>query len=165
MTSRNKHFHGREPFRHDRLTLEHAGGPFGFLNPTKAHFRCEPEDLSSAKTGGTQDEENSQPHGADDQERLKHQDSSEEVPAKDVRFIWRSRDNRKGRHALLVEKPAAGEESRFMVPRRTTHYKEVLKNIKLTLTYYPVWDISWLVAFVFTWGSVVWVMNVGIGVC
>lgn len=26
-------------------------------------------------------------------------------------------------------------------------------------TYYPVWDISWLVAFTFTLGSVVWVIN------
>ena len=26
-------------------------------------------------------------------------------------------------------------------------------------TYYPYWDVSWLVAFVFTWGSVVWVIN------
>lgn len=27
------------------------------------------------------------------------------------------------------------------------------------LTFYPVWDISWLVAYTFTLGSVVWVLN------
>lgn len=26
-------------------------------------------------------------------------------------------------------------------------------------TYYPVWDISWLVAYIFTWGSIVWCIN------
>jgi hypothetical protein len=60
---------------------------------------------------------------------------------------------------LLVQKPAAGEESQYLVPRRTSHYKEVLKTILLTFTYFPVWDISWLVAFVFTVGSMVWVIN------
>lgn len=28
-----------------------------------------------------------------------------------------------------------------------------------TFTYFPVWDISWLVAFIFTLGSCIWVMN------
>jgi hypothetical protein len=35
----------------------------------------------------------------------------------------------------------------------------VLKNIRRMFTHYPVYDISWLVAYVFTWGSVVWCIN------
>jgi len=35
----------------------------------------------------------------------------------------------------------------------------VLRNIWRTFTYFPVWDISWLVAFIFTLGSCVWVIN------
>lgn len=27
------------------------------------------------------------------------------------------------------------------------------------MTHYPVWDISWIVAYIFTWGSIVWVLN------
>jgi len=26
-------------------------------------------------------------------------------------------------------------------------------------TQYPVWDISWLVAYIFVWGSIVWIIN------
>jgi hypothetical protein len=47
-----------------------------------------------------------------------------------------------------------------MVPRRSSHPKEILKTVIKTFTHYPIWDISWLVAFIFTWGSVVWVLNV-----
>lgn len=156
---RNKHFFSREPFRNDdRLTLQHVEGPFGFLNPTRAHFN------HSQFSPGPASDEPATPHesGDDAEPRRKppKQDTESDIPAKNIRFLWRSRDNRKGRHALLVQEPGPGEEAPFMTPRPTTHPKEILKTVIKTFICYPIWDISWLVAFIFTWGSAVWVINV-----
>ncbi|UKZ46140.1 hypothetical protein TrVGV298_000338 [Trichoderma virens] len=155
---RNRRFFTREPFHNDdRLTLQHAEGPFGFLNPTRAHF-----DHSGLASGPASDETATPQESGDDAETRHEppkQASGSNVPAKNVRFLWRSRDNRKGRHPLLVQEPLPGEEARFLTPRRTSHPREILKTVIKTFTHYPIWDISWLVAFIFTWGSVVWVIN------
>ncbi|KAL7954811.1 hypothetical protein V8C34DRAFT_293304 [Trichoderma compactum] len=158
MPARNRRFFSREPFDNDnRLTLQHAEGPFGFLNPTRAHF-----DHSALASKPTPDEI-AEPHESGDDAETRHEQTKQaagsNVPAKNVRFLWRSRDNRKGRHALLVQKPPPGEEAPFVTPRRTSHPREIVKTVIRTFTHYPIWDISWLVAFIFTWGSVVWVLN------
>ncbi|KAH6611445.1 hypothetical protein Trco_001465 [Trichoderma cornu-damae] len=146
---RNRRFVTREPFDDDdRLTLQHAEGPFGFLNPTRAHF-----DHSALVPGPTSSDD------AEARHEPPKQGGEDNVPAKNVRFLWRSRDNRKGRHPLLVQEPLPGEDAPFMTPRPTSHPKEIMKAVIKTLTHYPIWDISWLVAFIFTWGSVVWVLN------
>lgn len=162
MPARNRRFLTREPFHNDaRLTLHHAEGPFGFLNPTRAHFD------HSAFAPGSASDETATPHESGDDAKARHeppkQAADSNVPAKNVRFLWRSRDNRKGRHPLLVQEPLPGEDAPFMVPRRTSHPREILKTVIKTFTHYPIWDISWLVAFVFTWGSMVWVLNVSLG--
>lgn len=80
----------------------------------------------------------------------------------DVRFKWTSRNNRKGRHAVVIHqsdeatssKPVAGT-----TPRPTASTRGVAQGIWRMLTYYPFWDISFDVAFVFTVGSVIWVVN------
>jgi hypothetical protein len=157
MPPRNKHFHWREPFEgDDRLTLLRAEGPLVCLNPTRGHFNH--SGLASSKP--TSSDDTAASHEGVDEHRIPKQYEGSDVPAKDIGFLWRSRDNRKGRHPLLVKRPRPGEEAPYLTPRRTSHPREVLKNIIRTFTYYPVWDISWLVAFIFTWGSVVWVMNV-----
>lgn len=155
---RNRRFFSREPFHNDdRLTLQHAEGPFGFLNPTRAHFD------HSALAPKPPPDEIAEPHESGDDAETKHQQTKQaadsNVPAKNVKFLWRSRDNRKGRHPLLVQKPLPGEEAPFVTPRCTSHPREILKTVIKTFTYYPIWDISWLVAFIFTWGSIVWVLN------
>lgn len=158
MSKTSHHFRLHEPFEHEKYQLEHATAPLGFLNPTRARFQLDgavPSDAAASTEPG--DSEGSEDIG---KERHGQHQKDEDVPAENVRFLWRARDNRKGRHALLVQKPRPGEETRYLTPRRTTHYKEVFKNIKLTFTYFPVWDISWLVALIFTLGSVVWVINV-----
>ncbi|KAL6902436.1 hypothetical protein GGI43DRAFT_339038 [Trichoderma evansii] len=158
MPARNKRFFTREPFRNDdRLTLQHAEGPFGFLNPTRAHFNHSKLAAGSASNKIATPQES----GDDAEARPKppKQGVDSNVPARNIRFLWRSRDNRKGRHALLVQRPAAGEDAPFATPRRTSHPKEILKTVIKTFTHYPIWDISWLVAFIFTWGSAVWVIN------
>ncbi|KIW10553.1 hypothetical protein PV08_11517 [Exophiala spinifera] len=156
MSKPSRRFRLHEPFQHEKYQLEHATAPLGFLNPTRAHFQLDgavlPAEAAAPAEAGDSE-------GSDYIGKKHHKEDDEEIPAKNVRFLWRARDNRKGRHALLVQKPQPGEETQYLTPRRTTHYKEVLKNIKLTFTYFPVWDISWLVAVIFTLGSVVWVIN------
>jgi hypothetical protein len=156
MPLRNQEFRTREPFDNDdRLTLQRAHGPFKFLNPTTAHFEHSAISSSSKPVDSTTSQDS-----VDSDVEAKHRHSEANVPTNDVRFLWRSRDNRKGRHPLLVQRPPDGQDGNFRTPRKTSHPMEVLKVVIKTFTYFPVWDISWLVAFIFTWGSVVWVINV-----
>jgi hypothetical protein len=135
----------REPFQNEAtadLQLQHSriGGPFSFLNPTRASFKYSgPQQSGAASNGraGTDSTDAKQHHG--------------------WHFLWRSRDNRKGRHPLVLTQSASN--TGLSLPRRTNHPSEILKVVKRMFTYYPVWDISWLVAYIFTWGSIVWCIN------
>lgn len=171
MASRNKQFSSRTPFSHQgshNLTLQHAHGPFQFLNPTQGLFRhslptSTPSShltTDSAEAGGGSPNNNAGQVGstaAASATAIKHWPSVE-----GVNFLWRSRDNRKGRHPLRVQKPLPDSSNNALLgaPRPSSHPREVLKGIVKTFTCFPVWDISWLVAFIFTAGSVVWVCNV-----
>ncbi|KAJ4334561.1 hypothetical protein N0V87_006793 [Didymella glomerata] len=75
----------------------------------------------------------------------------------DVRFKWSSRNNRKGRHAIVVDKGQASAGP--TTPRATSSLNSIARGIGRMLTYYPIWDISFDVAYVFTIGSVIWVIN------
>ncbi|KAF2852211.1 hypothetical protein T440DRAFT_37429 [Plenodomus tracheiphilus IPT5] len=77
----------------------------------------------------------------------------------DVRFKWTSRNNRKGRHAVIINQDPANAQSISTAPRSSSSMKSIVKGIWRMLTYYPIWDISFDVAYVFTIGSVIWVIN------
>ena len=78
----------------------------------------------------------------------------------DVRFKWSSRNNRKGRHAVVVNQNQASANSKQLTtPRPTSSLNSIARGIWRMLTYYPIWDISFDVAYVFTIGSVIWVIN------
>ena len=77
----------------------------------------------------------------------------------DVRFNWTSRNNRKGRHAVILDPAQRSTESKQTTPRPTSSLRSVAYNIWRMLTYYPIWDISFDIAYVFTIGSVIWVIN------
>ena len=149
----NKKFHpDHEPFREQKsLQIEngYTHGAFSFLNPTRAQFRHEPAGSKLAPSSNT----------ATSTSTEEDKPGKDEQPASDVRFLWRSRDNRKGRHALLIQDPVAGKDAQYIVPLRTSKPKEVMRNIVRMFTYFPYWDISWLVAIFFTIGSLVWVFN------
>ena len=88
---RNSVFRVYEPFRnHGSLELQHnrISGPFPFLNPTRAIFRANPQalDLPNTENGTVRDLQAEQNQKRPD-EHLSHK----------VEFLWRSRDNRKGR--------------------------------------------------------------------
>ena len=59
----------------------------------------------------------------------------------------------------MIEKPSSDKEAVIGSVQLTSQPSEVLKVVLRMFTYYPVWDISWLIAFIFTWGSIVWCIN------
>lgn len=147
MPSRNQHFGKRPPLAdHHHLKLHRADGPFASLNPTRAHFGF------STPTSSTTDDTDQAP-----KDEISPDNKSQASMHPGIQFLWRSRDNRKGRHRVLID-PSKRHDTK--TPRASSHPKSVLSTTLRTLTYFPVWDISWLVAFIFTMGSVVWVINV-----
>ena len=140
---RNKTFDpSREPFRETpSITLDkpRINGPLSFLNPTRARFRPQFSPKVEPKTDESTDKD--------------------EQPASELSFIWRSRDNRKGRHAILVQPAADPSIAKYQAPKRTSALKAVARGILRMFTYFPYWDISYLVAVIFTLGSIVWVLN------
>lgn len=154
-------FRSRQPFAKsgdDNLTLQHAKGPVAFLNPTQrvfSHSAAAAPFASSAADGAEPvDDSNGDANNATEAGKGRKTDG--------IHYIWRSRDNRKGRHPLQVQKPRhnASASTQVVAPRPSSHPREVWRGIVRTFTKFPVWDISWLVAFIFTLGSIVWVINV-----
>ena len=76
-----------------------------------------------------------------------------------ISYVWSSRNNRKGRHAVEVDSTAFEPASPYKIPPVTSSVKETARVLWRMLTYYPLWDVSYDVATVFTLGSVVWVIN------
>lgn len=152
---RNKSFGpSRQPFRSResiRLADAHTTGPVAFLNPTRARFRHTaifPQERPGPN--GDQPAVSSPPD--------KGHRSEDEQLASNIEFNWRSRDNRKGRHALVVQ-PSSPESSQYLTPKPTSSLHETGKGLLRMFTQYPYWDVSYLVAVIFTLGSVVWVLN------
>ena len=157
MTSRNSAFRAeREPFRNnDELQLQdgQTSGAFSFLNPTNAEFKHTALSNKSTVIG--------EPASSDDGQNEKNGNTEEpsNYSASDVKFLWRSRDNRKGRHAMRVKPTPKGQQAKYKTPEPTNTAKHVLKTIKRMFTFFPYYNISWLIAFTFTMGSIVWVIN------
>ena len=144
--SRSKAFHpAHEPFRENtsiQLQDSHVTGPFSFLNPTRAHFQHAALQLSSKTTS----------------DKSKVEPEKDEPFAPEIEFKWRSRDNRKGRHALVVQ-PSAAHTHTYITPAPTHTWSELRKGLWRMVIQYPYWDVSYLVATIFTLGSCVWVIN------
>ncbi|KAI3340660.1 hypothetical protein F4824DRAFT_397110 [Ustulina deusta] len=75
--------------------------------------------------------------------------------------IWRryqSRDNRKGRHAVVISPQNAARHG-ISHPHATGTFGASLRGVWRMVLRYPVFDISYDVAIIFTLGSVIWVIN------
>lgn len=48
---------------------------------------------------------------------------------------------------------------KFVAPPKTNTLSATLRGVLRMFTTYPYWDVSYLVAVIFTWGSVVWCIN------
>lgn len=139
---------GREPFRDNKsLALDKSGivGPFKQFNPTSAQLRC---DLSAATNSSTRSTSSNARVGGDTR-----------TQSTAINFLWSSRDNRKGRHTLCVPPAASDSGRQVTVPPLARHPTSIAQGIYRMLVYYPVWDISFDVAYIFTLGSVVWIIN------
>jgi hypothetical protein len=174
---RSSAFHpSRQPLkrlRGFRPSASGTTGPFNALNPTQHRI------IHTGPAGGAADEDGSsdvrdekadrdtddasaeQRDGKDAAEARppnppKHSDT---MPADFVAFKWTSRNNRKGRHQLEFTPAADPANARYEVPEPTNTPRQIARGIARMFTVYPVWDISWLVAYVFTWGSIIWVVN------
>jgi hypothetical protein len=63
-----------------------------------------------------------------------------------------------GRHAIAVA-PQAASDTKYLTPPSTSTLKQTLHGLWRMFSAHPYWDISYLVAVVFTWGSVIWCIN------
>jgi len=61
-----------------------------------------------------------------------------------------------GRHAITVTRD---DDGMYLTPPPTSTLKETAKGIWRMFVTYPYWDVSYLVAVIFTLGSVVWCIN------
>ncbi|KAI7539395.1 hypothetical protein KC331_g9779 [Hortaea werneckii] len=148
--TRNKTFHpAHEPLQNRQdlqLDANKIHGPLSFLNPTRADYEHVP--VKSGADPGMVTRE------AKEQEPAQLIPSENDETSPEARYRWTSRNNRKGRHALVVNQTQATEASPE-TPRPTAHPREVLTGIRHMFTSFPVWDISYDVAVIFTLGSLI----------
>lgn len=148
----------RDHFTQTHYTAPHVHGPLKFFNPTKRHIplpASKPDDTS--KPSSTPQDAPTQPSPytswtSRDNRKGRH---ALAVPESGIYHIWRSRDNRKGRHAIALTDGAISSAG----VRATSHPAEISKGLLRMFVRYPVWDISYDVAMLFTIGSVVWCIN------
>ncbi|CAD0096018.1 unnamed protein product [Aureobasidium vineae] len=154
---RNKQFTvDREPLRNNdtlQLIKSKVRGPVTFLNPTQASYEHKIQIPPSRDHLGR----TTAPLSTTD---LVPPAGAPTLSAANIEYKWTARDNRKGRHTLVTKSPSVEHpETNVAPPRSTTHWRSILHTIWLMISFYPVWDISWCVAYIFTLGSVLWVIN------
>ncbi|KAF2398418.1 hypothetical protein EJ06DRAFT_513426 [Trichodelitschia bisporula] len=143
-----------------QLVPPRRGGPVPWLNATRAEFRhvgrrAEDEEKERERERDREREGGEHEH---EHEHKRSDGLGSHAPAAAVGFRWTSRNHRKGRHQLVyVRERAKGVvgTTRYLVPEG----KAVLRTFWRMVVEYPWWDVSWLVAWVFTWGSIIWVLN------
>ncbi|KAG5745340.1 hypothetical protein H9Q70_011972 [Fusarium xylarioides] len=135
MPRAHDHFHGRH--YHAERTI----GPVKSLNPTKRYLVADKKALNAESDAGNGGKESRQ---------------GDKSPG--VAYVWRSRDNRKGRHALAISVDPHKHEA-TKGPRPSNSYHQTLRGILKMFVRYPIWDVSYDVAVVFTIGSIIWVIN------
>lgn len=139
---RNQTFsHGDEPFKTNRrlhLNGDEVNGAFWFMNPTRATFSYHGD------AEGVYDDGESDEYQANNTENGQRQS--------DVQYKWTSRNNRKGRHSLVVH-DRSGTESPYR------GLESVLSGISRMATHFNFWDISYVTAVLFTLAVVILLSN------
>jgi hypothetical protein len=78
------------------------------------------------------------------------------APKKDTRqvyHIWRSRDNRKGRHRAVITGHRDPESPRLgLIGEEASRLRKTALGLSRLVTQFPVWDVSYLVAVSFVIG-------------
>ncbi|KAF1974774.1 hypothetical protein BU23DRAFT_90715 [Bimuria novae-zelandiae CBS 107.79] len=130
----------RSPSRHE--PKRHTA-PLSFFNPTRVLFTSEIASSKPSLSGHV-------PVSTNTANLISH-------PA--VTYKWTSRNNRKGRHAVSIDLSRWTSRDKELTRRPTTSWQTTLRGIWRMFTKFPVWDVSYDVATIFTLGSVVWVFN------
>ena len=124
-----------------RIARAPTAGPISFLNPTTRYL-----DVTRRGTGGADEST----EGQVDVPGAEHA-SSKVASQHGAWCVWRSRDNRKGRHAVQVS-PEYCDKAGTDVPKATNTLRESLRGILRMILRYPIWDVSYDVATIFTLG-------------
>ncbi len=159
---RNEGFGSYNPFnQNSTLSLLGATGSLKFFNATSAQYswRGWNDDHEHGPTTGYGSFDDRNPPHPD--EEVREEEGNIPARRKDdvLSFYWRSRDNRMGRHALVLRRGEHGEKQPYGTLQPTNTLNATLRGIIALFTKLPYWDISWWVAIVFTLGSLVWVAN------
>lgn len=150
MTDRSKdHWRGRH------YDADHITGPVGFLNPTTRFLSVHRPKGHTADTSTTKVNEETNGSSPDTAKGPASPALEKPTSHTGVYTLWRSRDNRKGRHALVLTPSAAKNKTGVAAPAAYTNtWSATTSGIKRMIFRYPVWDVSYDVAVVFTLGSV-----------
>lgn len=157
--ARNKTFRPEnEPLRRTttlRLNADKVQGPIPFLNPTRARFtQVEPPlpkpDMPTAAPPSQTAIDQAPP--------LPERPTGFKPPQPTLTYQWTSRDARKGRQTVLIDEKELASTG-VAAPLPSSALKPVLQNIGRMLTSFPIWDISFDVAILFTVGSAIWILN------
>lgn len=127
----------RDHFLGRHYDAVHSTGPFRSLNPTRRYLVADQKPEPPGDKKKKQDEST--------------QEKPTEPAALKAAYVWRSRDNRKGRHAVVVDRDPRKQGS-AKAPRLSNTWKQTLRGIAKMFLRFPVWDVSYDVAVVFTIG-------------
>ncbi|KAJ4245238.1 hypothetical protein NW762_014108 [Fusarium torreyae] len=130
----------KDHFLGQHYEAEHITGPFKPLNPTNRYLVARKKEIKGPDT------------------RQVKQPAITAARHPRAAYIWSSRNNRKGRHALALSfHPKEHEATKRL--KTTNTWSQTLRGIAKMFLRYPVWDVSYDVAVIFTIGSVIWVVN------
>jgi hypothetical protein len=142
----------------------HSTGPFAFLHPTTRYHPLTVTRNRQHHHHGLLNHNRlstspiTRPITPDSIANITRDAQEKETPQ--IYHVWRSRDNRKGRHRAVVTKPAAtsllrtgeGDDDDNNELLRRQRAKKRLIGLTRLVTRFPVWDVSYLVAVAFVLG-------------
>ncbi|KAK4168935.1 hypothetical protein QBC43DRAFT_83080 [Cladorrhinum sp. PSN259] len=148
-----------EHFSATHYKAARSSGPVSWFNTT-THYHP----LSKSPTASKSSSQSTAiTAAAEEEEESKRKDDSDDGGGQGRRIyhVWRSRDNRKGRHAVVLvdQNKQTANTKNYGRPTNTSSAKAVLKGIGKMFVRWPFWDVSWEVALVFTVGSIIWCVN------
>ncbi len=133
------HFVGRH------YQARHVTGPLSFLNPTKRYLHVS---ATPRRSGGA-----APSPGGPSSEPSESAGSSLGKTRHGIYHVWRSRDNRKGRHCAVVSPASAEKAAEGNIPKATNTLAATWDGIVRMFKQFPIWDVSYDVATVFTLGT------------
>lgn len=128
-------------------------GPVSFLNPTRARFtEVQPSTIPEDDDAETTEALRGEVHP------LPSRPTGFRAPQPALTYQWTSRNSRKGRQTLLITDRDI-ERTGVSTPAPSNTFSQIDAILARMFTTFPAGDISFLVAFLFTLGSLIWILN------